>query len=200
MDILYYSNYCKYSQNILQFLVKGNLTEKINFICIDKRYLDKKTNQMKIESDNGIVTILPPNIHSVPALLLVNQNYRLILGDDIIKYYEPTVRKNIMKVNLEQGEPVGIPIHTISGSGGSNIVSEKYTYVNMSPQELSGKGSGENRQMYNYVQIDQMTEQHIQTPLDTWKPDKISGNVTIDSLQKKRNEEIQQPSLFIPTI
>ena len=37
MDTLYYSNYCKHSQRVLHFIVKGNLTEKLNFLCIDKR-------------------------------------------------------------------------------------------------------------------------------------------------------------------
>jgi len=200
MDIFYYSNYCKHSQNVLQFLVRGNLTDKVSFICIDKRFYDKKTNQTKIAMENGVTTILPPNIHSVPALLLVNQNYQLVLGDNIIKHYEPIVRKNIMKANLQNGEPMGVPIHSISGSGGSNIVSEQYTSYNMSPDELSGRGSGGNRQMYNYVPVDAFEEQHIQTPPDTWKPDKLSGSVSIDSLQKQRNSEIQQSPLFIPTL
>ena len=97
MDIFYYSNYCKHSQNVLQFLVKGNLTDKISFICIDKRFFDKKTNQTKISTENGLTTVLPPNVHSVPALLLVNQNYQLLLGDNIINHYEPIVRKNIIE-------------------------------------------------------------------------------------------------------
>ena len=42
MDIFYYSNYCKHSQRVLQFLVKGGLVDKISFICIDKRFFDKK--------------------------------------------------------------------------------------------------------------------------------------------------------------
>ena len=200
MDVLYYSNYCKHSQKLVQTLVKGNLSDKISFICIDKRFFDKKTNQTKISTENGLTTVLPPNVHSVPALLLVNQNYQLLLGDNIINHYEPIVRKNIMKVNLESGEPMGVPIHSIGGSGGSNITSEQFTMYNMTTQELSGKGSGGNRQMYNYVPVDQMTEHHIQTPPDKWKPDKLSGSITIDNIQKQRNNEIQQSPLFIPSL
>ena len=48
MDTLYYSNYCKHSQRILQFLVKGNLVDKINFMCIDKRQQDDTNNQIYI--------------------------------------------------------------------------------------------------------------------------------------------------------
>jgi hypothetical protein len=54
--------------------------------------------------------------------------------------------------------------------------------------------------MFNYVPVDAFDEHHIQTPPDTWKPDKLSGSVTIDNLQKQRNDEIQQSPLFIPSL
>ena len=87
MDTLYYSNYCKHSQRILQFLVKGNLAEKINFLCIDNREQDPKSNQLYIILEDGKRVIMPPNVQSVPSLLLVRQGYRVILGDDIIGHY-----------------------------------------------------------------------------------------------------------------
>ena len=63
MDTLYYSNHCKHSQRVLQYLVKGNLSNKLNFICIDKRERDSNNNQMYICLENGQKVILPPNIH-----------------------------------------------------------------------------------------------------------------------------------------
>ena len=77
MDILYYSNFCKHSQNVLQVLVKGDMKEKITFISIDKRKKDPKTNQVHIQLENGTYSLMPPNVHSVPSLLLINQNYKL---------------------------------------------------------------------------------------------------------------------------
>ena len=79
MDILYYSNYCKHSQNIIQFLTKGDLIKELNAFCIDKRFRDPKTNQIMIQLENGKAVLLPPNVQSVPALLCVSQNYKLIL-------------------------------------------------------------------------------------------------------------------------
>jgi hypothetical protein len=61
----------------------------------------------------------------------------------------------------------------------------------MSPEELSAKGSGGNRQMFNYVSYDNNL-QLIQTPDDTYKPDKVSNSVTIDSLQQRRMDEINE--------
>lgn len=75
------------------------------------------------------------------------------------------------------------------GSGGSNIVSEQFTFYDMSPEELSSKGKGAKRQLYNYVSANNDTLS-IDTPPDNYRPDKISTNVTIDSLLQKRQTDI----------
>jgi len=195
-DIFFYSNYCKHSSNVLQFLVKSNLTKNINCYCIDNRKLNPKTNQIMIyvgEDSNRKSIPLPPNIHFVPSLLAVKKNYQLILGDDIIQYYEPKVKEQLSSSNFGYGEPMGF---SINSTGGSNIVSEQYTFYNATPQELSAKGQGGNRQMYNYVPASQETFV-IPTPPDTYKPDKLSGSVTIESLQQQRNSEVPQQSPMV---
>jgi len=189
MDTLYYSNHCKHSQRVLQFLVKGNLAEKINFLCIDKRRRDPNNNQMYIILENGQRVVMPPNVNSVPALLLVKHSYRVILGDDIIQHFQTAAsvetKKRIMR---EPIDPVGSSI--MLSTGGMNIVSEPYTMYNLTPDELSAKGSSGRRQMYNYVSAnDEIIS--INTPPDAYQPDKISQSVTIDTLQQKRIDEIQ---------
>ena len=186
MDILYYSNYCKHSQLLLQTLGKINLEDKVSFICIDKRSVDPKSGQMYIFLNDGKRVIMPPNIHSVPAMLLVHKKYQVIYGDEILQHLEPeidTQKQNAVQFN---GEPVGFPLGL--GSGGSNIVSEQFTFYNMSPEELSSKGRGGMRQMYNYVPASTETL-HINTPPDTYRPNKISSDVTIDTLEQQRNNE-----------
>ena len=189
MDTLYYSNHCKHSQRVLQFLVKSNLAEKINFLCIDKRRRDPNNNQMYIILENGQRVVMPPNVNSVPALLLVKHSYRVILGDDIVQYFQTAAsvetKKRIMR---EPVDPVGTSI--MLSTGGMNIVSEPYTMYNLTPDELSAKGSSGRRQMYNYVSAnDEIIS--INTPPDAYQPDKISQSVTIDTLQQKRIDEIQ---------
>ena len=198
-DIFYYSNYCKHSQRILQFLVKGNLADKISFICIDKRFHDKKTNQTKIALEDGKSVVLPPNIHSVPSLLLTNKNYQLVLGDDIIKHYEPKVKEKLASANFGNGEPLGFAVANMSGSGGSNIVSEQFTFFNAPPEELGAKGNGMSRQLYNYMPADS-DGSFIPTPPDMYRPDKVTANVDMDTIQKNRNADIQQSPLFIPSL
>jgi hypothetical protein len=188
MDILYYSNYCKHSQRLVQTLVKGNLSNKISFICIDKRVRDPKNNQQYIVLENGSKVVMPPNIHSVPALLLIKQNYRLLMGDEIMQHLHPQIKQLNEVATNYNGEPIS---YTLGGSsGGSNIMSEQYTYYNMTPDELSAKGKGTNRQMYNYVSASDDIKL-INTPPDNYRPDKLSNNVTIESLQQQRLNEIE---------
>jgi hypothetical protein len=188
MDTLYYSNHCKHSQRILQFLVKGNLADKLNFLCIDKRKRDPNNNQIYIILENGQRVIMPPNISSVPALLLVKHNYRVILGDDIIQHYQSAASIETKKRMVREPiEPMGASI--MSSTGGMNIVSEQYTMYNLSPDELSAKGSSGRRQLYNYVSAnDEIIS--INTPPDSYQPDKIERGVTVDTLLQKRMDDI----------
>jgi gliding motility-associated-like protein len=150
MDVLYYSNNCKYCQKLLAHLAKIGVLDKYNFICIDRRSVDPNTRQITITLDRGVKTTLPPNVSRVPTLLLVNQKYTAVIGDDIYTYVESKVQpdpNNMATAN--GGEPIGYIISP--SSGGVNIVSETFTMYNAPPEELSAKGNGGTRQMYNYV-------------------------------------------------
>lgn len=200
MDILYYSNYCKHSQRILNFFVKNNLTDKVSFICIDKRKQDPNTGQIYIVLENGTQILLPPNVHSVPSLLLVKQNYNVILGDNILAKYQTTVESKQQVATQGQGEPMGVSLASVATG---LVVSEQYTSYNASPQELSTKGQGGARQLFNYVKANE-DPPTISTPPDTYRPDKVAQNVTVDSLQQIRNDEIPKtgalPSFMPPPV
>jgi hypothetical protein len=189
MDILYYSNYCKHSQKVLNYLVKGNMTDSLSFICVDKRERDKQNNQLYIILENGKRVMMPPHVHSVPALLQVKNNYNVILGNDIITLFQPMVEKKTeVAQRLGGGEPAAFQL--AASNNGMNIVSEKYTYYNASPDELSAKGNGTSRQMYNYVPATHDTIV-INTPPDNYRPDKVDSDITVDGLQQTRNNEIK---------
>jgi len=188
MDIFYYSNYCKHSQKILQTLVKGCLTDKVSCVCIDNRKKDPSTNQTYILLENGTKVIMPPTLHSVPALLLVNDRYRIIFGDEITKHFHPQLINKQSVLSQGQGEPLSFQLN--KSSGGTNIVSEAYTFYDAPSDELSAKGNGRSRQMYNYVTTDNDLFS-IETPDDNYQPDKVSDHVTIDNLQQKRMDELE---------
>ena len=196
MDILYYSNYCKHSKKILQFFVNNNLTDKLNFICLDKRKQDPNTGQIYIILENGTQILLPPNVHSVPALLLVKQNYGVVLGDDIMARFQEKIQKQNNDATLGNGEPVGVALDSVRIG---TVVSEQYTPYGATPEELSTK-SKSSRSLYYYVSANG-DGFSINTPPDTYRPDKVSESVTVDTLQQMRNEEIgatMNKPAFIP--
>jgi|TARA_B110000879_G_scaffold54994_1_gene77707 hypothetical protein len=189
MDILYYSNYCPHSQKVLQTLVKGNLSDKISFICIDKRQTDNKNGQTYVHLENGGKVVLPPNVQSVPSLLLVKENYRIVCGDEILRFYHKDLKSQSDVATNHNGEPSSYQL--MKANGGTNVTSEQYTLYDMSPDELSAKGNGGNRQLHNYVPVSNNMNL-IPTPDDTYKPDKVSNDVTVDSLQQRRMDEINE--------
>jgi hypothetical protein len=109
-NVFYYSNYCQHSQKVLQFLVRANLTAELAFVCIDKRGRDPNTNQMFIIMENGDKILMPPNIHSVPAVLMIEHNYKVIYGEEIVKHYEPNIVNEKMMATNFNGEPSGFTL------------------------------------------------------------------------------------------
>jgi hypothetical protein len=186
MDILYYSNYCPNSKKVLEYITKSGLIDKLNCICIDKRIINPNTGQIQIQLENGKRVLMPPNVQYVPALLIVSKKYSAIFGGEIIKYFEPYVKAKIDEATSFNGEPIGI---TLGQPSGSNISSEQFTFYNMTPEELSAKGKGGMRQMYNYVSAEH-NSYSIQTPIDTYRPDKVGEGVSIENLEKQRNQDV----------
>lgn len=189
MDILYYSNHCPHSQKVVQYISKNGFIDKINAICLDKRIVDPNTGQVFIQLENGKKIMLPPNVHSVPALLLVKQNYSTIYGKDILQYFAPSVKENTEYAEQNNGEPVGMPIQ--STSSGVAILSEQYTLYDLTPEDLSSKSQSTKRPMYNYVSASNHQSFKIQTPPDTYRPDKVS--ISMETIEQQRNSEIPGP-------
>jgi len=188
MDILYYSNHCPHSQKIIHFISRAGLIDKLNAICIDKRTVDPNSGQIYISLENGKKIMLPPNVQSVPALLIVKQNYRALFGKDIMAYFEPLAKENTNQAQQHQGEPVGISL--TASSAGVAIHSEQYTLYDLSPDDLSAKSTSAKRPMYQYVSAQSHQPFQIPTPPDTYRPDKVDSSLTVEALEQKRNTEV----------
>jgi len=184
--IFYYSNYCKFSKEVIQFLTKNGLMEKMNCICIDKRYKDPKTGTTNILMENGKTVVLPIHITNVPSLLQIKNNFTVIVGEDIMRHFQPKVNTQTEIATGYQNEP-----SNYSFNDTHSVVSEKYTYYNMTSDELSAKGKGKNRQMHNYLDANH-NPSFINAPPETYKKEKMSEQITIDFLQKKRDEDYSQ--------
>ena len=185
-SILYYSNFCEKSKSLLQRLAKGKVKEGIHYMCIDKR-VKGENGAWYIVMDDGQQIILPPHVNRVPALLLLNQNHAVLYGDQITNHLKPAeVQHNNAATNYN-GEPS--PFSTMSEfMGGFGVMSDNYSFLDQSSEDLSAKGSGGLRQLYNYATIDY--NQTIDCPAMDEKQARIGSDVTLEKLEKERNEQI----------
>ena len=148
--ILYYSKYCEVCKKYLQLLSKSDIQKDIHFICIDKRVKDSN-NKTYIILENGQKIILPENITKVPALLLLNQGYKVLYGEQILEHLKPRQQQEIRQATQNNMEPMAFSL----GGGGSfgDIVSDQYSFLDQEPDELKAEGNGGMRQMHNYVDL-----------------------------------------------
>jgi len=192
--ILYYSNFCKHSQQLLQVLSKQQANNNdIHFICIDKRMKDDKGKTF-ILLENGQKIIMPENVNRVPALLLLNQGYQVLYGESILNHLKPRQEVAVRQATQNNLEPMAFSFGGgLGGLGSGNIASDHYSFLDMNPDALSAKGNGGVRQMHNYVDLN--FSDQINTPADDadYKgSNKISGDLTVEKLQQQREQELQK--------
>jgi len=193
-SILYYSNFCEPSKKLLQTVTKTQNVKDIHFICIDKRVKDE-SGKTHIILQNGQKIIMPENVVRVPALLLLNQNYKVIYGDDIYNHLKPQKMEEIRVATKNNMEPVNFQdgFGAFSGFGGG-VVSDNYSFLDQSDTDLSVKGDGGMRQMHYYVSLnDSMSNSPMHLPQDdhAYKSDKMKeGEMSIESLQRRREQEL----------
>ena len=156
--ILYYSKYCEVCKKYLQLLSKSNVQNDIHFICIDKRTKDTN-NKTYIILENGQKIILPENVTKVPALLLLNQGYQVLFGEQILNHLKPREQEEVRIATKNNMEPMAFSL----GSGGNfgSIVSDQYSFLDQAPEELEAKGNGGMRQMHNYMDLNTAFSGHV---------------------------------------
>ena len=182
-NVLYYSNYCEPSKNLLGKISRSQIKEELHFICIDKREVGSHGKTVVI-LENGQKMLLPPTITKVPALLLVNRGYHVLFGNDIYRHLEPKEKIFNETATGMNGEPLAFSITEMAGA------SDCYSYLDMTSDELSAKGDGGTRMMHSYVSLDH--EDTITTPPEDYVPDKV-GDDSMEKLQQQRAEEVPRP-------
>jgi hypothetical protein len=192
-SILYYSNFCEPSKKLLQIVTKTQNAKDIHFICIDKRVKDNN-GKIFIILQNGQKIIMPENVTRVPALLLLNQNYRVLYGDEIYQHLKPQQQQQIQQATKNNMEPITFQdgFNAFGGFGGG-IVSDNYSFLDQSDTDLSTKGSGGLRQMHNYVSLNESNQLSMNLPTDDhdYKSDKMKeGELSVEALQRKREQEL----------
>lgn len=183
-SVLYYSNQCPHSRILLAQLAKSRQSKDIHFICIDNR--EKHVNgEINIILNTGQRILLPPTVKSVPSLMLLHHGNRVIPGiKEILHYLKPGEVTLTNQATNMNGEPLAFSFNEM----GSNL-SDTYSYLDMTAEQLSAKGDGGLRMRHNYMLINE--DQTIATPPDDYQPDKV-GSVDLGKLQAARNNEIRQ--------
>lgn len=181
--ILYYSNLCKHSQELLQFISKTPYHKNIHFICIDNRFMDKN-NQIQIVLEDNSHIPLPEIINKVPSLLLIHKNNMVIMGNNIKQHIETEMRQ---KPSQQVSEPESFDFGS-NGGGLRFIQSDVYSYLDQSAEEMFAKGNGGLRQTYNYSTLDQIDD--IITPPEDYNPNKSSKNNSLDKLIQERDKDL----------
>jgi len=178
---LYFSKYCKHSGKIIEQLNKNGVNDKFIYISIDKRFT--KNNVTYILNPDGSSFPLPPMINRVPVLLL-KPNYEILSGDQILEYIKPQAKNMNEERTLINQEPNPFSLN-LDMANSFGVSSDNYSFLDTTPDDLSAKGNGGIRQMYNYATIDQ--EQFIKTPLENDKSVKL--NMTLEQIEQQRKME-----------
>jgi hypothetical protein len=183
-NVLYYSRYCEYCNQLIEKLSKTKTKDEMHFICIDNRekHID---GTMYVVLDNGQKILFPPSITEVPSILLLHHGNRILKGmQEILHYLKPGETEINNIATSFNGEPNAFSFSEM----GSNL-SDNYSYLDTPAEELMATGNGGLRMMHNYCTIDD--NQAISTPPDDYEPDKV-GQVDLGKLQMSRAAEIKQ--------
>ena len=179
--ILFYSNFCKHSKELLIQIGKTQVKHQINFICIDKRKTENGSNYAILE--NGKKILIPNSISVVPSLILLNHGNKIISGPEIINFLNEFILKSISNATQGQMEPA---CYSISEMGG---LSDPYSYLEISTDDMLARGAGGMKITHDYSFIN--TTNNIETPPESSKPsDYKLSTIDLDSIRKNRESEI----------
>ena len=187
--ILYYSNFCQHSKKLLGHVSKVSGGKDIHFICIDKREVNN--GKTFIVLNDGSKIIMPENVSKVPALLLLNNNYKVLYGDSIYEYIQSITPKTNSNVSNSSNGSVSQPNamksepSCFSFSNSGFICSDNYSFLELDSDALGTKGNGGMSQMHSYVALNEQNT--IPTPSDEFEyKTERQGEMTMEAYQKQR--------------
>ncbi len=193
-SVLYYSNFCEPSKKLLQTISKTQVGKDMHFICIDNRVKDP-SGKIYIQLQNGQKIIMPENVTHVPALMLLNQNYKVVYGDEIYNHIRPTIQTQTRQATENNMVPQAASdgFDTFGGFGGNSISSDNYSFLDQTDDELGVRGNGGMRQMHNYVSLNDSGNFSFEVPKDSTAKggSKLKeGEMSIESLQRQRDQDL----------
>lgn len=154
-DILFYSNYCTYSKEIINNISKTPLNEKMLFVCVD---------------DSNIQ--LPPFITSVPTIYLINDK-KIVVDEAIPEWIKdklsvaagPTVNDNEIQAYFGTcGDSFGLNCSSIDNNELKPYISS-YTFIsddNGSSMASKDTRQSETNSNMNLENLQKMRNQEFQ--------------------------------------
>ena len=176
--IMYYSKYCKNCDKVIQILSRSCVKDRIHFIPIDRRNVNG--DKVTILLENGDNVLLPKGVQKVPALLLLHNGNRILFGDEILSFFRDDFDKERKKSTNNNGEPLA---YSFNGEMGTSM-SDNYSYLDQSSDEMGVKGQGGLRQMHSFVTLQDKIM--IDTPPEDYVKERLDEN-TIKQYQDSRN-------------
>ena len=113
-------------------------------------------------------------------MLLLHNGNRILFGDEILSFFRDDFDKERKKSTNNNGEPLA---YSFNGEMGTSM-SDNYSYLDQSSDEMGVKGQGGLRQMHNYCNID--NQETIETPEENYTPDKVNEKI-LSEYEKERN-------------
>ena len=120
-------------------LTRWDTLDSVIPVCVDQRRVDPKTGQEIVVFRSGKTMLLPPNVNSVPALLMTGKRYELVLGNEIyavLNLPDPSAGgagPGVLK-EVAQGEPQAFDFGSMSSSvapAGGSFASASYEFKPM---------------------------------------------------------------------
>jgi hypothetical protein len=170
----------------------------LHFLCVDKRV--QRGNEQYILLGNGTEVLMPSAIRSVPSLLLLNYGNKILEGNQIREFIDSKINQTQPQQSIPMTQQDGLNNNNSGPIGGQgmepdafslgglgSVVSDQYSFLDQNADELSAKGNGGMRQMYNYAAINQFDS--IETPPDDYVPNKV-GNMSLDQIRAMREQDV----------
>jgi len=174
-NIFYYSKRCDKCTKYLKLFASMGIEKTIHFICIDKIVKEEGKNFVILENNQRV--ILPKTVTHVPALLLLNQKYKVLFGNEILSYLEPIKEKETMIATHNNMEPFAYSF----SSGLGNVVSDSYSFIQEAPiQATDNTGM---KQLYNYSTIQ---DSGLFTSPSTQRQ---GDNLSLTAKEEQKNQE-----------
>ena len=182
--LLFFSQYCKHSNQLLEEMNKKGIIDKVELVCVDNRFT--KDNIIYVVLQNQQSMPIPPMINSVPTLC-ITPNHEILKGGQILPYFVPiskTLQEERNKVELE---PNTFDLNNDT-TGSFGVSSDHFSFWDTNHEDLSASGNGGMKQMYSYASIENDgKKEEIYTPQEQTKE---TNNMTLEQLQQQRQSEL----------